>query len=226
MIRRSPKPISVGVLGNAAEILPDMVKRGVHPDAVTDQTSAHDPVNGYLPIGWTLAQWEDKRVSDPQAVKAAAMASMKIHVQAMLDFQKAGVPTLDYGNNIRQMAFEMGLKDAFDFPGFVPLISLVLPRIAPSAVPHFRQSDDITKRSSRQELIPTTSKLHNCSTWPANASPSKASLPHLLLCPCQRHLGMAFMSDADWRCVSPHRHRAGTSGFSFRRSPTAKRSDA
>jgi urocanate hydratase len=120
MIGRSPKPISVGVLGNAAEILPDMVRRGMHPDAVTDQTSAHDPVNGYLPIGWTLAQWEDKRVSDPQAVKAAAMASMKINVQAMLDFQKAGVPTLDYGNNIRQMAIEMGLKDAFDFPGFVP----------------------------------------------------------------------------------------------------------
>ena len=116
MIKRSPKPISVGVLGNAAEILPDMVKRGIRPDAVTDQTSAHDPVNGYLPAGWTLAEWEEKRVSNPQAVKAASMASMKIHVQAMLDFQKTGVPTLDYGNNIRQMAFEMGLKDAFNFP--------------------------------------------------------------------------------------------------------------
>jgi urocanate hydratase len=114
------KPISVGLLGNAAEILPEMLRRGVRPDVVTDQTSAHDLINGYLPIGWTVAEWEEKRVSDPSAVEAAAKASIKIHVQAMLDFWRLGVPTLDYGNNIRQVAKDQGLEDAFDFPGFVP----------------------------------------------------------------------------------------------------------
>src|SRR3569832_2424490 len=92
------KPLSVGLLGNAAEILPELVRRGVRPDVVTDQTSAHDLVNGYLPIGWSVAEWEEKRQSDPAAVEAAARASCKVHVQAMLDFWKAGVPTLDYGN--------------------------------------------------------------------------------------------------------------------------------
>ncbi len=165
MIRQSPKPISVGVLGNAAEILPDMVKRGIKPDAVTDQTSAHDPVNGYLPAGWTLAEWEDKRVSNPQAVKAASMASMKVHVQAMLDFQKMGVPTLDYGNNIRQMALEMGLKEAFDFPGFVP--AYIRPLFCRGIGP-FRWAalsgnpEDIYKTDQRvKELIPDDKHLHN-----------------------------------------------------------------
>ena len=165
MIKRSPKPISVGVLGNAAEILPAMVKRGIRPDAVTDQTSAHDPVNGYLPIAWTLAEWEDKRVSNPQAVKEAAMASMKIHVQAMLDFQKMGVPTFDYGNNIRQMALEMGLKDAFDFPGFVP--AYIRPLFCRGIGP-FRWAalsgnpQDIDKTDQRvKELIPDDRHLHN-----------------------------------------------------------------
>jgi urocanate hydratase len=165
MIKRSPKPISVGVLGNAAEILPDMVKRGLKPDAVTDQTSAHDPVNGYLPIAWTLAEWEEKRVSNPQAVKAASMASMKIHVQAMLDFQKMGVPTLDYGNNIRQMALEMGLKEAFDFPGFVP--AYIRPLFCRGIGP-FRWAalsgnpEDIYKTDQRvKELIPDDKHLHN-----------------------------------------------------------------
>jgi urocanate hydratase len=165
MIKRSPKPISVGVLGNAAEILPDMVKRGIRPDAVTDQTSAHDPVNGYLPIGWTLAEWEEKRASNPQAVKTASMASMKIHVQAMLDFQKAGIPTLDYGNNIRQMAFEMGLKDAFAFPGFVP--AYIRPLFCRGIGP-FRWAalsgnpEDIYRTDQRvKELIPDDKHLHN-----------------------------------------------------------------
>jgi urocanate hydratase len=165
MIKRSPKPISVGVLGNAAEILPDMVKRGLKPDAVTDQTSAHDPVNGYLPIAWTMAEWEEKRVSNPQAVKAASMASMKIHVQAMLDFQKMGVPTLDYGNNIRQMALEMGLKEAFDFPGFVP--AYIRPLFCRGIGP-FRWAalsgnpEDIYKTDQRvKELIPDDKHLHN-----------------------------------------------------------------
>ncbi|KQW84182.1 urocanate hydratase [Brevundimonas sp. Root1279] len=114
------KPISVGLLGNAADVLPELVKRGVRPDLVTDQTSAHDLVNGYLPQGWTVAEWEDKRVSDPDAVEAAARRSCAVHVQAMLDFQKMGVPVTDYGNNIRQVAFDQGVENAFDFPGFVP----------------------------------------------------------------------------------------------------------
>ena len=117
---RVGKPISVGLLGNAADILPELVKRGVRPDLVTDQTSAHDLVNGYLPAGWTVAEWEDRRQSDPAAVEAAARRSCAVHVQAMLDFQKVGVPVVDYGNNIRQVAFDQGVHNAFDFPGFVP----------------------------------------------------------------------------------------------------------
>src|SRR5512132_1115424 len=117
---RARTPTSVGVLGNAAEILPELVRRGVKPDAVTDQTSAHDPINGYLPAGWTLAQWEERRAADPKGVEQAAKRSMAQHVQAMLDFWRRGVPTFDYGNNIRQMAKETGVADAFDFPGFVP----------------------------------------------------------------------------------------------------------
>ncbi|MEN5230972.1 urocanate hydratase [Brevundimonas naejangsanensis] len=117
---RDKKPLSIGLLGNAADLLPKMVKRGVRPDLVTDQTSAHDPVNGYLPSGWTVAEWEEKRASDPAAVETAARASMATHVKAMLDFQKMGVPTTDYGNNIRQVAFDEGVENAFDFPGFVP----------------------------------------------------------------------------------------------------------
>ena len=114
------KPLSVGLLGNAAEIFPELFRRGVRPDAVTDQTSAHDPINGYLPAGWSVAEWIARRETDPKAVEAAARASMATHVRAMLDFQQAGVPTVDYGNNIRQMALEEGVKNAFDFPGFVP----------------------------------------------------------------------------------------------------------
>jgi len=117
---KDKKPLSIGLLGNAADLLPEMVKRGVRPDLVTDQTSAHDPVNGYLPSGWTVAEWEEKRVSNPAAVETAARASMATHVKAMLDFQKMGVPTTDYGNNIRQVAFDEGVESAFDFPGFVP----------------------------------------------------------------------------------------------------------
>ncbi len=112
--------MSVGLLGNAAEILPELVKRGVRPDVVTDQTSAHDLVNGYLPAGWSVAEWEDARVKNPERVVAAAKKSIVTHVQAMLDFWKQGIPTLDYGNNIRQVAKDEGLAHAFDFPGFVP----------------------------------------------------------------------------------------------------------
>lgn len=116
----SKKPISVGLLGNAAELLPELVKRGVKPDLVTDQTSAHDLVNGYLPSGWSVAEWEDRRQSDPGAVSSAAAASIARHVQAMLDFQASGAPVVDYGNNIRQVALDQGVARAFDFPGFVP----------------------------------------------------------------------------------------------------------
>ncbi len=114
------KPISVGLLGNAAEVLPEMVRRGIRPDAVTDQTSAHDPLNGYLPLGWTLQQAAEMRQRDPQEVIRAARQSMAVHVQAMLDFHQLGIPTFDYGNNIRQVAREEGVTRAFDFPGFVP----------------------------------------------------------------------------------------------------------
>ena len=113
-------PRSIGLLGNAADILPELVKRGVRPDLVTDQTSAHDPVNGYLPSGWTVAEWEARRQSDPGAVERAARASMAVHVKAMLDFHAQGIPTTDYGNNIRQVAFDEGVTEAFAFPGFVP----------------------------------------------------------------------------------------------------------
>jgi urocanate hydratase len=117
---RDKKPVSVGVLGNAAEVLPELLRRGVRPDVLTDQTSAHDPAHGYLPKGWTLANWQALQESDPKAVDQAARQSMAAHVRAMLEFHRQGVPTLDYGNNIRQMAKEEGVADAFDFPGFVP----------------------------------------------------------------------------------------------------------
>ena len=111
---------SIGLIGNAAEIFPQIYQQGIRPDIVTDQTSAHDPINGYLPLGWSLAEWRAKRETEPKAVEAAARASMKTHVAAMVDFWNAGVPTLDYGNNIRQVAKEEGLENAFAFPGFVP----------------------------------------------------------------------------------------------------------
>ncbi|AMJ56743.1 MULTISPECIES: urocanate hydratase [Stenotrophomonas] len=111
---------SIALLGNAAEILPELVRRGVRPDCVTDQTSAHDPVHGYLPIGWSVEQWLAEQQANPETVRDAAKAAMRVHVEAMLAFHAAGIPTVDYGNNIRQMAFDEGLKNAFDFPGFVP----------------------------------------------------------------------------------------------------------
>src|SRR3712207_285300 len=117
---RERKPTSVGLLGNAADVFPELVRRGVRPDAVTDQTSAHDLVNGYLPAGWSVEEWETRREMDPKGVEAAARESIVRHVDAMLGFWRQGVPTLDYGNNIRQVAKEEGLEHAFDFPVFVP----------------------------------------------------------------------------------------------------------
>ncbi len=111
---------SVGLLGNAADVFPELYRRGIRPDIVTDQTSAHDPLHGYLPQGWSVAEWRALQETDPNKVEKAARASMKTHVQAMVDFWNAGVPTLDYGNNIRQVALDEGLENAFAFPGFVP----------------------------------------------------------------------------------------------------------
>ena len=159
------RAVSVGLLGNAADVFPEMYKRGIKPDMVTDQTSAHDPINGYLPQGWSLSEWREKRENDPKAVEAAACASMKIHVQAMLDFWNAGVPTLDYGNNIRQVAFDQGLKNAFDFPGFVP--AYIRPLFCRGVGP-FRwvalsgDPEDIYKTDQKvKELIPDDEHLHN-----------------------------------------------------------------
>ena len=162
---RERKPLSVGVLGNAAEILPDLVRRGVKPDAVTDQTSAHDPINGYLPMGWTLAEWDARRASDPKGVERAAKLSIAVHVRAMLEFWRCGVPTFDYGNNIRQMAKEMGVENAFDFPGFVP--AYIRPLFCRGVGP-FRwvalsgDPEDILHTDTKvKELMPHDRHLHN-----------------------------------------------------------------
>lgn len=159
------KAVSVGVLGNAAEIFPDMVRRGIRPDVVTDQTSAHDPLNGYLPAGWTLEEWEERKERDPAGTIQAAKASMAEHVRAMLDFQRMGVPTLDYGNNIRQMAKDMGVADAFAFPGFVP--AYIRPLFCRGIGP-FRWAalsgdpEDIYRTDQRvKELMPDDKHLHN-----------------------------------------------------------------
>jgi urocanate hydratase len=162
--QRTKTPISVAVVGNAAEIFPELVRRGVRPDAVTDQTSAHDPVNGYLPVGWTLEEWRAKRASDPAAVAAAAKQSMVAQVAAMLVFHRQGIPTFDYGNNIRQMAFDAGLADAFAFPGFVP--AYIRPLFCRGVGP-FRwvalsgDPDDIAKTDAKvKELLPDDAHLH------------------------------------------------------------------
>jgi urocanate hydratase len=120
MLRSAKEPVSIGLLGNAADLFPEIMKRGIRPDLVTDQTSAHDLVNGYLPSGWSVERWEAEQKSNPKAVEAAAKASIVRHVQAMLDFHAAGIPTVDYGNNIRQVAKDEGVENAFAFPGFVP----------------------------------------------------------------------------------------------------------
>jgi urocanate hydratase len=160
------KAVSVGLLGNAAEVLPELLRRGVRPDCVTDQTSAHDPGNGYLPAGWSLADWEDKKSKDPAGVAKAAKRSMAAHVRAMLEFHKLGVPTVDYGNNIRQMALEEGVADAFSFPGFVP--AYVRPLFCRGIGP-FRWAalsgdpEDIYRTDEKvKELLPDNAHLH---TW-------------------------------------------------------------
>ncbi|SNT73905.1 urocanate hydratase [Paracoccus seriniphilus] len=156
---------SVALLGNAADVFPELVKRGIHPDIVTDQTSAHDPINGYLPQGWTMAQWKEKRETAPKEVEKAARASMKVQVKAMVDFHAAGIPTVDYGNNIRQMALEEGLENAFDFPGFVP--AYIRPLFCRGIGP-FRWAalsgdpEDIYKTDAKvKEILSEDKHLHN-----------------------------------------------------------------
>ncbi|MBK6376667.1 MAG: urocanate hydratase [Xanthomonadales bacterium] len=156
---------SIAMLGNAAEILPELVRRGIRPDAVTDQTSAHDPVHGYLPIGWSVEQWQAEQKSNPDKVRDAAKKSMRVHVEAMLAFARQGIPTFDYGNNIRQMALDEGCTHAFDFPGFVP--AYVRPLFCRGVGP-FRwvalsgDPEDIYKTDAKvKELIPDDTHLHN-----------------------------------------------------------------
>jgi urocanate hydratase len=161
---KSQTPTSVGLLGNAAEILPELLRRGVRPDAVTDQTSAHDLVNGYLPQGWTVAEWESRRLSDPSGVAQAAAKSIATHVRAMLGFARQGVPTFDYGNNIRQVAKDHGVKDAFVFPGFIP--AYIRPLFC-SGIGPFRWAalsgdpEDIYRTDAAvKELFPDNAHLH------------------------------------------------------------------
>ncbi|MBS1019228.1 urocanate hydratase [Gluconobacter cerinus] len=162
---KSGNPVSVGLLGNAAEVFPELVRRGIRPDGVTDQTSAHDPLNGYLPAGWTLDKAAKMRITDPAAVEKAAKNSMRLHVEAMIAFHRMGIPTFDYGNNIRQMAFEVGCEDAFAFPGFVP--AYIRPLFCRGIGP-FRWAalsgdpGDIFKTDAKvKELLPDDKHLHN-----------------------------------------------------------------
>ena len=157
--------ISVGLLGNAADVYAELQKRGVTPDVVTDQTSAHDPLHGYLPQGWTLDDYKAKQESDPSGTVAAAKESMAVQVRAMLHFQKEGAAVLDYGNNIRQMAKDVGVDNAFDFPGFVP--AYIRPLFCEGIGP-FRwvalsgDPEDIYKTDQKvKELIPDNEHLHN-----------------------------------------------------------------
>lgn len=158
------KAVSVGLLGNAADIYPELVKRGIKPDMVTDQTSAHDPLNGYLPQGMSLEQAKQMRHSDPQQLVQLAKQSMGVHVKAMLDFNSQGIPTFDYGNNIRQVAKDVGVKNAFDFPGFVP--AYIRPLFCRGIGP-FRwvalsgDPEDIYRTDEKvKELLPNDANLH------------------------------------------------------------------
>jgi urocanate hydratase len=159
------KPVSVGLLGNAAEIFPELVKRNIKPDAVTDQTSAHDPLNGYLPAGMSMEEAADLRRTNPDKMVQLAKLSMAVQVRAMLDFHNMGIPTVDYGNNIRQMAKEVGVENAFDFPGFVP--AYIRPLFCRGIGP-FRWAalsgnpEDIYKTDAKvKELLPDNKQLHH-----------------------------------------------------------------
>ncbi len=191
-------PISVGLLGNGGEVLPELVRRGIKPDLVTDQTSAHDPNNGYLPVGWTMSQWQTEKRNNPQLVVEQARKSMAGHVTAMLSFHKQGIPTVDYGNNIRQEALNYGVENAFDFPGFVP--AYVRPLFCRGVGP-FRwvalsgDPEDIYRTDAKvKEMIPDDPHLHH---W-LDMARQKISFQGLPARICwvglgQRHrLGLAF----------------------------------
>ncbi len=163
--RRDGRPISVGLLGNACDVLPELLRRGIKPDAVTDQTSAHDPVNGYLPRGWSVEKWDQMRIENPALVAKEARQSMARHIEAMLEFHRAGIPTFDYGNNLRQVAFDEGVKDAFAFPGFVP--AYIRPLFCRGVGP-FRWAalsgdpEDIYRTDAKvKELLPNDQHLHH-----------------------------------------------------------------
>jgi urocanate hydratase len=162
---KAREPRSIGLLGNAAEVFPELFRRGARPDAVTDQTSAHDPLNGYLPIGWTLEQAADLRDTHPDRLVKAARASIAVQVRAMLEFHYAGIPVFDYGNNIRQVAFEAGVEQAFSFPGFVP--AYIRPVFCRGIGP-FRWAalsgdpEDIYRTDAKvKELMPDDTHLHH-----------------------------------------------------------------
>ena len=162
--KQSGKPISVALLGNIVDVLAALLERGIKPDALTDQTSAHDPVNGYLPQGWSVTQWDERRVSDPEGTAAAASASMAKHVEYLLRFKRMGLPVFDYGNNIRQVAKDNGVEKAFDIPGFVP--EYIRPLFCRGIGP-FRWAalsgdpEDIYKTDAKvKELIPDDPHLH------------------------------------------------------------------
>jgi urocanate hydratase len=163
--RANGRPVSVGLLGNAADVCSEVVRRGLVPDVVTDQTSAHDPLNGYLPQGWTLSEWKERQSSDPAGVVRAAKASMAVHVRAMLEIQKRGAAVFDYGNNLRQMALEAGVTNAFDYPGFVP--AYIRPLFCEGVGP-FRwvalsgDPEDIYRTDDKvKERMPDDAHLHN-----------------------------------------------------------------
>ena len=163
------KPVSVGLLGNTVDLFPEIVEKSktnsrYRPDAVTDQTSSHDPVNGYLPQGWTVAEWDDRRQRDPKGTAEAASKSMAVQVRAMLDFWEMGIPVVDYGNNIRQVALDQGVANAFDIPGFVP--AYVRPLFCRGIGP-FRWAalsgdpEDIYKTDAKvKELMPDSPRIH------------------------------------------------------------------
>ena len=162
--KQDGKAVSVGLLGNAADLVPEMARREIHPDILTDQTSAHDPINGYLPKGWTLEEWELRQKSDPEGVAEAASASMAEHVRAMVQMHAAGVVTVDYGNNIRQVALDHGVADAFSYPGFVP--AYIRPLFCRGIGP-FRwvalsgEPEDIYRTDAKvKELVPDNPSLH------------------------------------------------------------------
>jgi urocanate hydratase len=162
--KKHGKPLSVALLGNIVDVLGTLLERGIKPDALTDQTSAHDPVNGYLPQGWSIEQWDERRINDPAGTAAAASRSMAKHVEYLLRFKRMGLPVFDYGNNIRQVAFDAGVSEAFAIPGFVP--EYIRPLFCRGVGP-FRwvalsgDPEDIYKTDAKvKELIPDDPHLH------------------------------------------------------------------